>query len=55
MRKVVIRFPDEESMIEFGKKIGIKHFLPKKGNGSARPRTRMTYKKPQNSLEEFFG
>ena len=55
MRKVVIRFPDEKSMVEFGKKIGIKHFLPSKANGSQRPRTRVTYKKPTNSLEEFFG
>lgn len=55
MRKVVIRFPDEESMVEFGKKIGIKHFIPKKANGSQRPRTRITYKKSQNSLEQFFG
>lgn len=55
MRTVIIRFTDESSMIEFGKKIGIKHFLPKKANGCQRPRTRITYKKPQGSLEEFFG
>ena len=55
MRTVIVRFPDENSMIEFGKKIGIKHFLPHKTNGAVRPRTRINYKKQTNTLEEFFG
>lgn len=53
MRKVVIRFPEEKNMIEFGEKIGIKHFV-RKPSASQRPRIKMIYKKPNNSLESFF-
>lgn len=53
MRTVIIRFPDESSMIEFGKKIGIKHFI-RKTSASQRPRVKIKYKKPQQSLDAFF-
>lgn len=53
MRKVVIRFPEEKDMIEFGKKIGINHFM-KKPSKSQRPRVKIHYKKPNNNLESFF-
>lgn len=53
MRKVVIRFPQEEDMIEFGKKIGINHFV-RKVSSSQRPRVKIKYKKPQQSLDSFF-
>lgn len=53
MRKVVIRFPEEKDMIEFGKKIGFNHFV-RKPSASQRPRIKVIYKKPNNSLESFF-
>jgi hypothetical protein len=53
MRTVIVRFPDENSMIEFGKKIGIKHFV-RKASSSLRPRVKIKYKKPQQGLDEFF-
>jgi hypothetical protein len=54
MRKITIRFPDEQSMIELGQKMGIKHWTKKK-TGTARPRTKLVYEKQESSLEEFFG
>jgi len=54
MRKITIRFPDEQSMIELGQKMGIKHWTKKK-TGTARPRTKLVYEKQEASLEEFFG
>ena len=53
MRTVIVRFTDENSMIEFGKKIGINHFV-RKTSSSQRPRVKIKYKKPQKSLDAFF-
>ena len=53
MRVIMVRFTDESSMIEFGKKIGINHFVRKKSS-SLRPRVKIKYKKPQQNLGAFF-
>lgn len=50
-RLITVRFPSEKDMIEFGKKIDIKHFT----KDSIKRSHNIKYKKQDNTLESFFG